>query len=111
MFNGHVNFDVFLEHCLKPEQHQRLETFLENLQKPPRKWQRICAHVFLQKYNLPTFAGNPSFVAACAPATGKSYFFEIVARFLLNEDEIDTIVVVSPTRTKRDEWFEQFQEN
>jgi len=111
MFYGHANFDVFLEHCLNPEQHQRLETFLENLQKPPRKWQRECAHVFLQKYHLPTFAGNPSFVAACAPATGKSYFFEIVSRFLLNEDEIDTIVVVSPTRTKRDEWFDQFLEN
>tara|TARA_B110000091_G_scaffold73044_1_gene80490 strand:- start:1757 stop:3805 length:2049 start_codon:yes stop_codon:yes gene_type:complete len=111
MFNGHVNFNVFLEHCLKPEQHQRLKTYLDNLPKPPRKWQRVCAHVFLQKYNLPTFAGNPSFVAACAPATGKSYFFEIVARFLLNENEIDTIVVVSPTRTKRDEWFDQFLEN
>ena len=108
MFNGHVNFNVFLEHCLKPEQHQRLETFLENLQKPPRKWQRVCAHVFLQKYNLPTFAGKPSFVAACAPATGKSYFFQIVALFLLNEDEIDTIVIVSPTRTKRKEWWDDF---
>jgi hypothetical protein len=36
MFYGHANFDVFLEHCLNPEQHQRLETFLENLQKPPK---------------------------------------------------------------------------